>query len=47
MILPLPAGKGAGGMGAEKQAEGRQTGNQPVKPPEKNLHHPLDKRQEM
>ena len=33
MILPLPAGKGGGGIGAEKQAEGRQTGNQPVKPP--------------
>ena len=31
--LPLPAGKGVGGIGAEKQAKGRQTGNQPVKPP--------------
>ena len=31
--LPLPAGKGVGGIGAEKQAEGRQTGNHPVKPP--------------
>ncbi len=36
--LPLPAGKSAlrarvGGIGAEKQAEGRQTGNHPVKPP--------------
>ena len=33
MILPLPAGKGVGGIGAEKQAKGRQTGNHPVKPP--------------
>ena len=36
--LPLPAGKSAlrarvGGMGAEKQANGRFSGDQPDKPP--------------
>ena len=33
MILPLPAGKGAGGIGAERTVKGGQTGNRPVKPP--------------
>ena len=33
MILPLPAGKGAGGIGAERTVKVGQTGNHPVKPP--------------
>ncbi len=50
--LPLPAGKSAlrarvGGIGAEKQAKGKVDRQPSGQAPQKNLLHPLDKRQEM